>query len=583
MKKGVLKWIFFSISLLINSFILIQSCLPGEISNKQSIWFSSVLADIINTFKKPDNEKVVKLEEIVIKKTTGSETIKGGDSEDIIIANTNGYKIELKPNDTTEKNIVFSYDNNKNNKNEKIVNVVQSGLTFYVEAVGNVGDTANITLYSQTNPDIKTSFSVNVIDRLKPNPNDYELEIDEEVKKNGLKKGLSTQIRINLIEKEGVYLRKIRKYNPYEITFTSTDEEIASVDEYGVIHAHKKGEVTIRDECSGETFPLKILDNDSTLIYPNDDWCIEGNENCYIYDMDYDTPKEEFHNKLKINWGKNEPSDTGITWLSSDFRKLYIDYDGIARGYKIGGKVTVTAISNMDNKKQKTFEIDVIAKKASTMEIKINNQIYEDNGNIELCVDETMEISAILTPKNVYDTNIKITSGDERILKVSNLGRSGTIKGIKKGETTLSITSSSNTELKKTLHVKVNAKKAINETDIKDFNIRLRKSIGHFSIFIINGAFLTLTLLFFLKDNHKFKNKYLLFGVVFISSLTLGFIFAGLSEFAQLLAIDRGPSWLDVFIDWYGFSIGLGIVLLISILAYVLYYLFKRKKNKNEA
>lgn len=82
----------------------------------------------------------------------------------------------------------------------------------------------------------------------------------------------------------------------------------------------------------------------------------------------------------------------------------------------------------------------------------------------------------------------------------------------------------------------------------------IRKAIGHFGIFFIDGVFGYLTFSRFL--NFERKNNLLL-------TLGAGLFIASLSEIIQLFAPERGPSVLDVILDFSGYLFGVLLVIII--------------------
>ena len=112
----------------------------------------------------------------------------------------------------------------------------------------------------------------------------------------------------------------------------------------------------------------------------------------------------------------------------------------------------------------------------------------------------------------------------------------------------------------------------ITDANFDSFAFGLRKLVGHFGIFLLNGIFTTLTFYQFLKDT-KFKNA--LFILVF--SLSLGLSVACLSEMIQIFTPDRYGTWGDIGIDFGGYVLGFGATFLILILAK--YTTFKKEAN----
>lgn len=112
----------------------------------------------------------------------------------------------------------------------------------------------------------------------------------------------------------------------------------------------------------------------------------------------------------------------------------------------------------------------------------------------------------------------------------------------------------------------------ITDANFDNFAAIIRKLVGHFGLFAVDGFVSTLTAYEFLKDA-KDKNNLLLF----LSPLVLGLLVAGISELIQIFTPDRYGSFLDILIDFGGFILGFGIA--ISILFFENLALFKKDEN----
>ena len=103
-----------------------------------------------------------------------------------------------------------------------------------------------------------------------------------------------------------------------------------------------------------------------------------------------------------------------------------------------------------------------------------------------------------------------------------------------------------------------------------DFIVLVRKLIGHFSCFLVDGVLTTLVVLMSFKN--KLKN-------IFLTLISVGFgvTLAGLTEIIQIFIPGRVGSIVDVFYDSIGYIIGAFILYL----AYSL--IITRKKEKESA
>lgn len=104
------------------------------------------------------------------------------------------------------------------------------------------------------------------------------------------------------------------------------------------------------------------------------------------------------------------------------------------------------------------------------------------------------------------------------------------------------------------------------------FNYLIRKFIGHFSYFVLLGC---ISCLFYSSFSKKIKDLELLSIVHFAT----GLMYAFMTEFLfQMIAVDRMPSLLDVFIDYFGF-----IFLSVIILKMIYFKNFLKKLSKTHS
>lgn len=104
------------------------------------------------------------------------------------------------------------------------------------------------------------------------------------------------------------------------------------------------------------------------------------------------------------------------------------------------------------------------------------------------------------------------------------------------------------------------SKDYINESNFDQFQSVIRKLIGHFALFGLDGVLSTLSVYTFVKDS-KLKSPFWIVGI----TLGFGFLVACISEFIQIFTPDRFGSILDILIDFGGYSIGGAIVFIVLI------------------
>lgn len=107
----------------------------------------------------------------------------------------------------------------------------------------------------------------------------------------------------------------------------------------------------------------------------------------------------------------------------------------------------------------------------------------------------------------------------------------------------------------------------INSGNIEMFTYVIRKLIGHFGLFLVDGVFLSLVFYFFEKGDKKMN-----FWVSSLLIILVGTFVASISETIQIFIPGRIGSINDVLIDVGGYLTSFAIVFL--------FFLSNRLKNK---
>ena len=103
---------------------------------------------------------------------------------------------------------------------------------------------------------------------------------------------------------------------------------------------------------------------------------------------------------------------------------------------------------------------------------------------------------------------------------------------------------------------------AINESNFDAFHSFIRKFIGHFMMFVIDGFFVSWTI--YLFNVEKMKTR--LFYIGIIISLVFGLLLASTTEFIQLYTPGRSGEFKDVMIDFGGYLLGFLLLFLICLI-----------------
>ena len=220
------------------------------------------------------------------------------------------------------------------------------------------------------------------------------------------------------------------------ITYSSSNTGVATINGMGRITAVKAGVTEIRVSCGSVTEKFKLTVTDTETVR----------------DLDLgDCPSE-------IEVGTSHILDvTVIPESASSENILYRTSNaGIATVNEIGrvtgvreGKVTITVTCGSVRKK---LPLSIVgAKDGTTAVTDIEIADHED----ELEVDKTMTLTATVIPSDATDSTLTYRSSDENIATVNS---SGEVKGIAKGDVTITISAGAVTK-RVNLKVKVATKK----------------------------------------------------------------------------------------------------------------------------
>lgn len=194
------------------------------------------------------------------------------------------------------------------------------------------------------------------------------------------------------------------------VTWTSSDSEVATVDETGKVTALKVGNATITASAGFKSAECKVT--------------------VYIPVSSIELSKT----KLYLNIGESETlvatikpddaTDKSIVWTSSDDTIATVDDNGKVTAIK-EGKATIKAKAG-----EKEAECSVSVGIAVT-------GIKLDNTSLEIRVDDTATLTATVSPDNATDKTVTWTSSDATVASVDE---SGTVKAIKVGTATITAT-----------------------------------------------------------------------------------------------------------------------------------------------
>ena len=224
-----------------------------------------------------------------------------------------------------------------------------------------------------------------------------------------------------------------------EIQWTTSSAGIATVDANGLVTAKAKGKVTITatiingTDSQSTTFEITVVQPVTSLsVSPSSLEIFVGDE-------------LEIGKDILIQVG---PADADVaTWhygiIPSGSEVISIG-KGVITG-KEDGKVTLSVIA--DNSKPK----DLTAKCTITVKAKVASITISGGGTRSMLVGDSVKLTANVKPSNA---NQEVTWSSS-IPEVATIDANGNVKALKAGETTVSVASKENPEIKATCNIVV--------------------------------------------------------------------------------------------------------------------------------
>lgn len=551
-------FIFGGLTLLSTSFVLLNALMSEETSRILSNSLASFFKTIINHNVDKDVEVISPTDfDLVLDPKYTYNFVENYDDNEIPYGATKKLIANVYPSNATNTMVTYSCDNDD-------VNLNRTGNGLFIEALN---DYTSFTITAEIkNSSLKKTYTFNTVEIKEPL--DYEVSIEN----NEIKVGESSQINIEPISKikdMSDPLINVRYYNFTKLKYESLDSEIATVDNNGIIIAKKTGKVTIKisSEEKTKTISLNVVANVNPIVKANDNWNIEcSSKTAYIGDLNYDryeNEKGKHNTSLLIKWNEDEPTNSRMIYTTSNPMIAMVDKNGIVRGYRKEGVATIYATLSGTSI---TKSIDIEVKRV------ITSSLEDTKTSIEVEKGETITLSPSFLPINVTDKVLQISEVDKNIFDVSLEGSQIKLYAKASGQTSFYVYPKDNENIRLKYDVLIKPLGTINNANSNDFYSFVRKSIGHFGVFVLHGIFSTLFLYYLLKDVFK-KNIFIL-----VLSLLTGIFWAGFCEIAQIGIPGRVSSFIDVLIDTGGYLIPVVIIGLI-----LLFLKLKEKKKGSNA
>jgi len=571
----------------ISVFIIVESFIPSGLSWIQSNLFATIGSWFVNEITGPQIPNEIK--PVSFTKFEDTTCLGQNENDESLIAIGTTSRLTLEVTYPKKENSYDVYDNSytlnnvTDNKDDYAVslssspkdNVLTISVWINAEKLNNELHEIDINVADT----LVYHYKFRIVDLAVPT------EFEAKIAKNTLKIGESIQINTKLMgnDKDDYYLK--RYYDLSKISRSSSSDEVATIDQFGVIHAINEGSAII----NYGTYSFLITVTNENIVKPannhlNLSKSIDAKD--YLSLLDYDSVfvKEDANDYSVLIYSDFDDEtledksvsyyiDDNLMGMIAPFKyvdgyPVYQDDDGNncvrVCGYRKKGEgvLTLHCVSNADPTLTATIDISIAEAIPETMNIKGKKD--------ELTINDQIVISAFFSPENVNNKAIHLESNRSDIVFFNNNdSTSVTLKGIGIGTAHITVSSLANPDLIFEFDIVVSAKETINKENYDDFHGFVRKLVGHFSLFLVDAVFGFIFFYTYLDNKKKW-------WIALLISLTLGFLIAGGSELIQFFVATRGGVWLDVWIDYSGYVAGT----LLTFGVFLIIDLIKRKKKK---
>ncbi len=224
------------------------------------------------------------------------------------------------------------------------------------------------------------------------------------------------------------------------LVYSSSDVQVATVSESGLVTALKEGIVTITAESADEG-------NAQTTIQ-----ITVKRKIILVSDINLTAEKTEITegDTLQLNATvlPENADNKGLVYTSSDDKIATVSETGLVTALK-EGKVTITAESADPGNAKATIDLTILRKIVLVSEI----ELTADKTEIE--EGETVQLKATVLPENADNKALVYSSSEPAVATVSE---SGLVTAIKEGKATITAESADAGEAKTTIEITVNKK-----------------------------------------------------------------------------------------------------------------------------
>ncbi len=562
MKKAG-KWIMMSSAILLNAFIIFHSCLPSAASSAWSEFFSRIFENIINSASKGQPADKVPVSSIKLNYTISPlNTVDGYTESDELhelpIGCAKLLSASIYPANATNKAVSYTVEGDS-------INVVQSGTSFSV--IGKQTGTSTITVRSKEKSEIMDSYSFTVVD-LKA-PKTFELTCESIDIALGGADVAPVQIKndsiTSKINDKAVFLQ--RYYDSGLLNVVSDDNSIVEVRNVLGVKNLLVGKAlgTTNITISNNIGVSKTLTVNVNPASTNNNY--EDLDDLVTYTDELDVARDSLETGYKFNY-------SNTIFCPIDPLSVKTTSDGYVYGYRKftndDNYATVRLIDKNDVTNYKDYSFRITDRIPTSFNVRFSGSSL-NAGIYSVSQGKAFSISISSNPINAYYASYTVTASDPDFVKINASGSNFVIETQQYGDFVLHVVCNQNPEVKAEYRISVIKRGIINPDNEDDFFSFMRKSLGHFTLFFLDGIFTTLAIFFMWPKLKKWA--------LLLITLGVGAVMALGTELIQYLTSSwsgRAGSIVDSGIDFAGYLSTVLIVFLIIILVE------KNKKNKSK-
>ena len=224
-----------------------------------------------------------------------------------------------------------------------------------------------------------------------------------------------------------------------QVTWSSSNRRIATVDQNGVVKGIREGTVTITvttvdgQKVATYKITVKAAETQKPSEQQKPEPSKPEDKTVSVTGVTVSGSTHEVYEgesiKLTAKVSPDNATNKKVSWSSSDPTIATVDSNGTVRGLK-AGKVTITAKTE-DGGKTATYEVTVKAKEVKVTGVTISGSTHE------IKVGGTLKLTAKVSPDNATNKKVSWKSSDPTIATVDS---NGTVKGLKEGKVTITVT-----------------------------------------------------------------------------------------------------------------------------------------------